>query len=318
VIVWDSQINRPGQKMPLAKNEVLQVMKKYKQKYWGTNGDMNSDLLAKCLANDVPEWSDLMIHFYCQIGEPRLCFSTQAKLGKRKIEHYMNAYGVCSKVPPFNWVAEETGDVFRYVMYTVGLTKMSASVDAFRQEDQDDVINSFYGVTGASNCHLRPTRFNQTDPNFPCGKKFAATGSPIQPQPQPSQHVVSGGVDLKKNIGLQELSLPIENQGLQKTSYDGADWFQGQSNSANCQTICPSQTIYSRNHAKKEVSVDYCETIATKVLGVMVKPFWNGTAQCESGCLVNFEKKKFSACARATPTGDTSISDGWGRLCPCQ
>lgn len=147
-----------GTNNPLAKAQVLAAMEQIRTEQ---KMDLNSYVIP-CLANDTPHWSDIVIHYYCQLGAPRQCFTPKARQFTKDLAGYTRAYNECETENDFTFVARKQPDMFRYIMYSV---YTSGGVNTFTQEDQDEVINKFYGVTDPTNpsdCGKRPRRKNES------------------------------------------------------------------------------------------------------------------------------------------------------------
>lgn len=90
-------------------------------------------------------WSDMTIHYYCQMSKPRVCF-TYALSGKSTggVKYSRpKAYQGCAKgqlgnSADFKWVADDQPLIFQYVMF--------GQTHAFNHEQEQAVINAFYGV----------------------------------------------------------------------------------------------------------------------------------------------------------------------------
>lgn len=123
--------------------------------------DEGHQRMLNCLTTGYlhTHWSDLALHYYCQIGEPRRCY-TLAVAGtpgsaplSRKQAYEGCAKGQLPHSKAFAWVAKNQPMVFQYVMY--------GQTAAFNHEQEQAIINAFYGVTEPSNpsdCNKRPRR----------------------------------------------------------------------------------------------------------------------------------------------------------------
>lgn len=95
-------------------------------------------------------WSDITIHYYCQMALPRRCF-TNALAGKstggRKLsrpEAYEGcASGQLADAADFAFVPSTQPLIFQYLMF--------AQTHAFDHEQEQAIINAFYGVEDPSN-----------------------------------------------------------------------------------------------------------------------------------------------------------------------
>ncbi len=92
-------------------------------------------------------WSDITLHYYCQMGKPRACY-THALSGQitpaGKKYPRPEAYQSCAtgKLPPesddFSFVPKTQPQIFQYVMF--------GQTNAFNHEQEQAIINAFYGV----------------------------------------------------------------------------------------------------------------------------------------------------------------------------
>lgn len=109
-------------------------------------------LLRGCLkTTHFPDhWSDITVHYYCQMSLPRKCY-TNALAGKStrgvKLAR-TRAYAGCAKgrladSEPFQWVTKSQPEIFRYLMF--------AQTHAFKHDQEQAVINAFYGVEDPEN-----------------------------------------------------------------------------------------------------------------------------------------------------------------------
>jgi len=105
-------------------------------------------------------WSDITIHYYCMMSKPRACYtyalsgkSTGAKLPRPKA-YQGCAGGVLPNGADFAFVAKTQPLVFQYVMF--------GQTHAFNHEQEQAIINAFYGVKNPADrneCRLkRPLR----------------------------------------------------------------------------------------------------------------------------------------------------------------
>lgn len=109
-------------------------------------------LLRGCLkTTHYPDhWSDITVHYYCQMSLPRRCY-TNALAGKStrgvKLAR-TRAYAGCARgrladSEPFQWVTKSQPDIFRYLMF--------AQTHAFKHDQEQSIINAFYGVEDPAN-----------------------------------------------------------------------------------------------------------------------------------------------------------------------
>lgn len=96
-------------------------------------------------------WSDITIHYYCQMGLPRKCY-TNALAGKstpRRAKFARpRAYAGCATgrlrdAAAFKWVTSTQPLIFQYVMF--------GQTHAFNHEQEQAIINAFYGVNDPTN-----------------------------------------------------------------------------------------------------------------------------------------------------------------------
>lgn len=119
--------------------------------------------LAGCLkTTHYPDhWSDITVHYYCQMSLPRRCF-TNALAGKSTGGQKLarpRAYAGCvngqlADAADFQFVPTTQPLVFQYVMY--------AQTHAFDHQQEQAIINAFYGIedpTDRTECkNKRPRR----------------------------------------------------------------------------------------------------------------------------------------------------------------
>jgi Putative peptidoglycan binding domain len=109
--------------------------------YWGYQA-VTACLKESHFGND---WSDLAIHYFCQMAKPAACYS-MALSGKNTSGvplSRIHAYASCVKgeLPgsaAFTWVAQYQPLQFQFVMF--------GQAHAFNHAQEQAVINTFYGV----------------------------------------------------------------------------------------------------------------------------------------------------------------------------
>jgi hypothetical protein len=124
--------------------------------------DQGYNYLTGCLKTGFAptDWSDLTIHYYCQMSKPRACY-TYALSGKstRGIKLTRpKAYQGCStgELPQsedFSFVTKTQPQIFQYVMF--------GQTNAFNHEHEQAIINAFYGVNNPADrneCRLKRPR----------------------------------------------------------------------------------------------------------------------------------------------------------------
>ncbi len=148
----------------------------------------NKQVVESCMANNTPHWSPIVSHMYCQIGQPRSCFTGFIRSQQPPIagtnQAYINAFKHCLKDPSWAWIKAdpEILNPLKYVMLTVygpnATNPLTIASQPFTIESQDEAINKFYRVTNDTNCSKRYKSFTDfLRPNQRCGK-FGATNSP--------------------------------------------------------------------------------------------------------------------------------------------
>jgi peptidoglycan hydrolase-like protein with peptidoglycan-binding domain len=124
--------------------------------------------LTGCLkTNYAPtNWPDIAIHYYCQMSKPRACY-TYALSGKstggvkvpRPKAYQGCAAGALPQAADFVFVTKTQPQIFQYVMF--------GQTHAFNHEQEQAIINAFYGVTNPADrneCRLKRPRRTE-DPN---------------------------------------------------------------------------------------------------------------------------------------------------------
>jgi Putative peptidoglycan binding domain len=105
-------------------------------------------------------WSDITIHYYCQMSLPRSCYthalSGQSTGGKKysRLEAYQGcATAKLADAADFAFVPKTQPQVFQYVMF--------GQTNAFNHEQEQAIINAFYGVKNPADpkeCQLKRPR----------------------------------------------------------------------------------------------------------------------------------------------------------------
>jgi peptidoglycan hydrolase-like protein with peptidoglycan-binding domain len=125
--------------------------------------DQGYKYLTGCLKTGYAptNWSDITIHYYCQMSKPRACY-TYALSGKstggaklpRPKAYQGCAAGALPQAADFSFVAKTQPQIFQYVMF--------GQTHAFNHEQEQAIINAFYGVKNPADrneCRLkRPLR----------------------------------------------------------------------------------------------------------------------------------------------------------------
>ena len=119
--------------------------------------------LTDCLKTGYAptNWSDIAIHYYCQMSTPRECY-TYALSGKstpggiklaRPAAYQGCAKGTLPKAADFAFVTKTQPQIFQYVMF--------GQTNAFNHEQEQAIINAFYGVKNPADrneCRLKRPR----------------------------------------------------------------------------------------------------------------------------------------------------------------
>jgi hypothetical protein len=124
--------------------------------------DQGYKYLTGCLKTGFAptNWSDIAVHYYCQMSKPRACY-TYALSGKstggvklpRPQAYQGCAAGKLPQAADFAFVAQTQPQIFQYVMF--------GQTHAFNHEQEQAIINNFYGVKNPTNrneCRLKRPR----------------------------------------------------------------------------------------------------------------------------------------------------------------
>lgn len=131
--------------------------------------DQGYKYLTGCLKTGYAptHWADLTLHYYCQMSLPRACY-TYASSGKStggvklpRTKAYQGcATGKLDKSADFAWVVKNQALVFQFVMF--------GQTHAFNHEQEQAVINAFYGVSNPNDtneCRLKRPRRTEDPTN---------------------------------------------------------------------------------------------------------------------------------------------------------
>jgi len=170
----DYRPNAPAANLDLPGAAILAEMNKsadiYGSRGPGQPGHTNQgyEYLTGCLKTGFAptNWSDITIHYYCMMSKPRACYtyalsgkSTGAKL-PRPVAYKGCAAGTLPNGPDFaEYVPKTQPEIFQYVMF--------GQTHAFNHEQEQAIINAFYGVTNPADrneCRLKRPRRTE-DPN---------------------------------------------------------------------------------------------------------------------------------------------------------
>lgn len=139
------------------------------------NPYVDPNTISACLGNEAPHWSDIIIHYYCQYGEARSCYTDTvrkkaqtlgpqvgnppnpaivAALQKIREESYTECAATVATNKEWDWLVKNQATTFQYVM--------NSQTFAFDMEQQQAVINKFYRIndpTSPAECNeKRPRR----------------------------------------------------------------------------------------------------------------------------------------------------------------
>ncbi len=109
--------------------------------------DQGYKSMSECLKTGYAptNWSDITIHYYCQMAKPRACY-TYALSGKstggvkfpRPAAYQGCATGKLPELADFAFVTKTQPQIFQYVMF--------GQTNAFNHEQEQAIINAFYGL----------------------------------------------------------------------------------------------------------------------------------------------------------------------------
>ena len=146
-------------------------------------------------------------------------------------------------------------------MYSVG-TKV------FDQDDQDEIINTFYDVKSVAECGKRPQRFNRASASG-CGTRFASSGGVSSSgSTSGSTSANSGGTSSSRTTGFK---------------FEGTNWYM--SSDTNCNNFCSSHGGYAKPLRNTSIDVSVCQTL---VKNLAPSPYGGDNAanrRCNYGCL---------------------------------
>jgi hypothetical protein len=182
----------------LASKSVLEGMEKVRLQFHvripkgatrGSTNTIDSGTIEACLGNTAEHWSDMMIHYYCQYGQARSCYTNTirgkaqgiqanttmdtptkiAALQKIRLETWTECEATAATDEEWKWLVDNQAQVFQYVM--------NSQTFAFSDEQQQAVINKFYRINDPSDkgeCALkRPRRaIDPTDGTHCMSKKI--------------------------------------------------------------------------------------------------------------------------------------------------
>ncbi len=125
--------------------------------------------MSECLKTGYAptNWSDITIHYYCQMSKPRACY-TYALSGKstggvkypRPAAYQGCATGKLSKSADFAFVTTTQPRIFQFVMF--------GQTNAFNHDQEQAIINGFYGVINPADpkeCRLKRPRRTEDPTN---------------------------------------------------------------------------------------------------------------------------------------------------------
>ena len=143
----------------------------------GNKNNVDANTISACLGNEATHWSDLIIHYYCQYGQARSCYTNtirgkaqsiggdatldQAakiqKLQTIRIETFAECAATVGTNKDWAWIMDpqlgNQAEVFQYVM--------NSQTFAFDMAQQQALINKFYRIndpTDKNECNLKRPR----------------------------------------------------------------------------------------------------------------------------------------------------------------
>ena len=128
----------------------------------GPNNNIDSGTIEACLGNTAEHWSDLMIHYYCQYGQARSCYTntirgkaqaiqanttmdTPAKIAALqtiRLETWKECEATAANDAEWQWLVTNQAPTFQYVM--------NSQTFAYDDAQQQAVINKFYRINDAT------------------------------------------------------------------------------------------------------------------------------------------------------------------------
>jgi hypothetical protein len=157
----------PAGRLRLAMQDVLAAMEQTRATFHRAlpsdvtptaRNTVEEDDVAMCLGNTAEHWSDITIHYYCQHGDLRYCYTDGVRSRSQAIADDASlspdakkaalagvrraTFTDCaSRAKPgdeWEWLLAHQGSVFQYVMFS--------QTYAFDMADQQRVINRFYRI----------------------------------------------------------------------------------------------------------------------------------------------------------------------------
>jgi Putative peptidoglycan binding domain len=163
----DYRPNAPAANLDLPGAAIVAAMKTSSDTFGsGPPGTAHSspkahNAMTTCLNTRPTHWPDIAIHYYCKLYQPRACFTYALRgqstpPGKKysRTEAYQGcAAGKLKDSSAFAFVTKTQPQIFQYVMF--------AQTNAFKPEQEQAIINAFYGVTNPADpkeCRLKRPR----------------------------------------------------------------------------------------------------------------------------------------------------------------
>ena len=163
----DYRANAPAANLDLPGAAVLAAMKTSSDTFGsGPPGTAKStpkthQAMLTCLNTRPTHWPDIAIHYYCQLYQPRACFTYALRgesipAGKKypRTDAYQGcAAGKLKDAVAFAFVTKTQPQIFQYVMF--------GQTNAFKPEQEQAIINAFYGVSNPADpkeCRLKRPR----------------------------------------------------------------------------------------------------------------------------------------------------------------
>ncbi len=164
----DYRPNAPGAALDLPGKSILDAMNRSADVYGSRlprqpkSTAQGYKYMWQCLKTGYAptHWSDITIHYYCQMSKPRTCY-TYALSGKstggakysRPRAYKECVAGQLDGSADFKWVPSDQPLVYQYVMY--------GQTNTFNHEQEQAIINAFYGIgnpTDKRECNAKRPR----------------------------------------------------------------------------------------------------------------------------------------------------------------
>jgi len=144
----DYRANAPAGNLDLPGTAILAAMNENRRVFETGLWDRNRSYLIGCLVTGYSptHWSDIMLHYYCGMNEPRYCYTyATSQDGLSRVEavagcsgKQVSRFSQDRHVPTFKHVVDTQFLVFQYLMLS--------QTNAFNDDQQQAIINEYYGV----------------------------------------------------------------------------------------------------------------------------------------------------------------------------